>query len=120
MHLTIPPSKQVDASTEPFPELFSAHRPPMVQMALKIFSSIIGISFFEFYGCGPSEFVSMCRGKSTRFKSNSVGRFSAGFAVFSSYNEGMGVGGGGQPKKGSAIENTLVCSLEELCISSTK
>ncbi|KAI0508141.1 hypothetical protein KFK09_014275 [Dendrobium nobile] len=80
--------------------------------------------FAEFFGCSPSEFSSMNRGKSTRFRSDGAGRFFGGFAgpqnVFSSYNEGAGVGGGGQPKKASAVENTLVCSLEELCIGSTK
>ncbi|KAL0917946.1 hypothetical protein M5K25_013055 [Dendrobium thyrsiflorum] len=80
--------------------------------------------FTEFFGCSPSEFASMNRGKSTRFKSGGAGGLFGGFAgpqnVFSSYNEGVGVGGGGQTMKASAVENTLVCSLEELCIGSTK
>ncbi|KAH0460669.1 hypothetical protein IEQ34_011332 [Dendrobium chrysotoxum] len=80
--------------------------------------------FTEFFGFSPSEFASMNRGKSTRFRADGAGGFFGGFAgpqnVFSSYNEGVGVGGGGQPKKASAVENTLVCSLEELCIGSTK
>ncbi|KAG0490647.1 hypothetical protein HPP92_007510 [Vanilla planifolia] len=80
--------------------------------------------FAEFFGNNPFEFSSMNRAKSTRFQSDSTGGFFGGFTrpenAFRSYTEGVGVGGGCQPKKPPVVESKLSCSLEELYTGSTR
>nr|QEG03126.1 putative DnaJ subfamily B member 4 isoform X1 [Cymbidium ensifolium] len=80
--------------------------------------------FAEFFGSSPFEFGSANRTKSTRFQSDGAGGFYGGFTgrknTFRSYNDGVRAADGGQPKKASAVESKLDCSLEELYMGSKR
>ncbi|XP_058111685.1 uncharacterized protein LOC131254999 [Magnolia sinica] len=78
--------------------------------------------FAEFFGRSPFGFGSTGRSKSTRYQSDSgiFGGFGGTSNNFQSYTEGVGVSGGGVPRKPPPVESKLPCSLEELYSGSTR
>ncbi|KAI5354824.1 PREDICTED: dnaJ [Prunus dulcis] len=74
--------------------------------------------FAEFFGSSPFGFGSTGPGRSMRFQSDGGGGMFGGFGgnenIFRSYSEGV------TPKKPTAVESKLPCSLEELYTGSTR
>ncbi|KAJ0964379.1 hypothetical protein J5N97_029501 [Dioscorea zingiberensis] len=74
--------------------------------------------FAEFFGTSGFGFEPTGRAKSMRFHTDS--RFGGHESAYRTYSEGVGLGGGGQPRKAPPVESKLSCSLEELYTGSTR